>query len=165
MVAHADLTGANIHEPKGADTASADTLYIADGLGSGTWDKIGADQIDTTTILNLNKFSLAVTFPDIGASSSIYVPIPVDCTLTKVTCAIQGLIAGSNTVLTVANYAGTTIGTVTIAYSGSAAGDIDTLAAVSNNDFVANTYLKISSDGATSTTSVPAIITLDFTYE
>lgn len=165
MAAHADLTGANLHEPKGADTASEDTLYIADGLGSGTWDKVGADQIDVTTVLNLNKFSLAVTFPDIGASSSIYVPISVDCVLKKVTSAIQGLIAGSNTVLTVSNYAGTTIGTVTIAYSGSAAGDIDTLSAVSNNDFLANTYLKITSDGATSTTPVPAIITLDFEYE
>lgn len=164
MVAHADLTGANLHEPKGADSASADTVYIADGLGSGTWDKIGADQIDTTTIFNLNKFSLAVTFPDIGTSSSIYVPISVDCILKKVTTAIQASIAGSNTVLTVANYAGTTIGTITIAYTGSAAGDIDVLSAASNNDFLANTYLKITTDGATSSTGVSAIITLDFEY-
>lgn len=163
MVEHADLTGADIHEPKGADSAAVDTLYIADGAGSGSWAKVGSDQIDDTTILNINKFSLSVYMDDIGTSGSIYVPLGVDCVLTKVTCAIQDAIAGSNTVLTVANYAGTTIGTITIAFSGSAAGDIDTLSAASNNDFLANTFLKISSDGATSST-VGARLTLDFTY-
>lgn len=36
-VAHASLTGADLHEPKGIDTASADEIYIADGAGSGNW--------------------------------------------------------------------------------------------------------------------------------
>lgn len=164
MVAHADLTGANLHEPKGADSASVDTVYIADGLGSGTWQKVEADQIDQTSVLNVNKFSLTVYFPDIGTSGSIYVPLGVDCKLTKVTSVINGAIATTNTVLTVANYAGTTIGTITIAFSGSAAGDIDTLNAASNNTFLANTFLKITSDGATSST-VSANLTLDFEYE
>lgn len=36
---HRDLTGADIHEPKGADTASAGTVYVADGAGSGSWQQ------------------------------------------------------------------------------------------------------------------------------
>lgn len=36
-VAHASLTGANLHEPKGVATAAINTIYIADGAGSGTW--------------------------------------------------------------------------------------------------------------------------------
>lgn len=164
MVAHADLTGADLHEPKGADSASLNHHYVSDGAGSGTWQKVTADEIDASSILNINKYSLSVTYPDIGSNSSIYIPVGVDCTLTKVTCAIQGSIGTSNTVLTVANYAGTTIGTITIAYSGSAAGDIDTLSAVSNNTFLENTFVKISSDGAT-TTTVSAILTLDFEYD
>jgi len=36
-VAHANLTGANLHEPKGVASASADQIYIADGAGSGQW--------------------------------------------------------------------------------------------------------------------------------
>lgn len=37
MPEHKDLTGANLHEPKGADSASEGQIYIADGLGSGVW--------------------------------------------------------------------------------------------------------------------------------
>lgn len=37
MPEHKDLTGADLHEPKGVDTAAAGQVYVADGLGSGTW--------------------------------------------------------------------------------------------------------------------------------
>lgn len=45
--AHSALTGNNIHEPKGANTASANTVYVADGLGSGNWQKISTAQVAT----------------------------------------------------------------------------------------------------------------------
>lgn len=49
-VAHSSLTGANQHEPKGADTATADQIYVSDGAGSGTWtDK-------ATVVGSLTKF-------------------------------------------------------------------------------------------------------------
>lgn len=34
---HASLTGAQLHEPKGADVASSGQIYIANGIGSGAW--------------------------------------------------------------------------------------------------------------------------------
>jgi hypothetical protein len=37
-VSHAALTGSNLHEPKGAAEASANTVYRADGAGSGSWE-------------------------------------------------------------------------------------------------------------------------------
>jgi hypothetical protein len=37
MPEHKDLTGADLHEPKGVDVASAGQVYLADGLGSGSW--------------------------------------------------------------------------------------------------------------------------------
>lgn len=40
-VAHSTLTGSELHEPKGADTASLGTVYVADGAGSGSWNSIG----------------------------------------------------------------------------------------------------------------------------
>lgn len=39
-VAHRDLTGADIHEPKGVETAAADEVYAADGVGSGSWQSV-----------------------------------------------------------------------------------------------------------------------------
>lgn len=39
---HSGLTGANLHEPKGASSAAANTVYVANGAGSGTWQKTKA---------------------------------------------------------------------------------------------------------------------------
>jgi microcystin-dependent protein len=36
-VAHSSLTGADLHEPKGAATATSGQVYVADGAGSGAW--------------------------------------------------------------------------------------------------------------------------------
>jgi hypothetical protein len=36
-VNHSSLTDPYLHEPKGASTATAGEVYVADGVGSGTW--------------------------------------------------------------------------------------------------------------------------------
>lgn len=41
-VAHASLTGANLHEPKGADAALTSQVYVSDGAGSGTWTNVSS---------------------------------------------------------------------------------------------------------------------------
>ncbi len=40
---HVDLTDPNLHEPKGVSAAAVDTVYVADGTGSGDWEKVGPD--------------------------------------------------------------------------------------------------------------------------
>lgn len=40
-VAHSTLTGSELHEPKGADTAGLGTVYVSNGAGSGSWSSIG----------------------------------------------------------------------------------------------------------------------------
>jgi len=40
-VAHSTLTGADLHEPKGISTAGVNTVYVANGAGSGTWSSSG----------------------------------------------------------------------------------------------------------------------------
>lgn len=47
-IEHKDITGANLHEPKGVAAASANTLYVANGSGSGTWAKADAASIKST---------------------------------------------------------------------------------------------------------------------
>ncbi len=38
-VQHSTLPEAQLHEPKGVSTASADAVYVADGAGSGAWKR------------------------------------------------------------------------------------------------------------------------------
>jgi hypothetical protein len=45
---HSSLTGLDLHEPKGADSASANQVYVANGLGGGTWQKLDGNSLATT---------------------------------------------------------------------------------------------------------------------
>lgn len=40
VVAHATLTGADLHEPKGVSSAASGTVYLANGSGGGSWSTI-----------------------------------------------------------------------------------------------------------------------------
>tara|TARA_R110002050_G_scaffold291167_2_gene445460 strand:- start:31071 stop:31661 length:591 start_codon:yes stop_codon:yes gene_type:complete len=40
MAEHKNLTGTNLHEPKGVAESSINKVYVSDGLGSGAWEKI-----------------------------------------------------------------------------------------------------------------------------
>lgn len=40
MALHKDITGADLHEPKGVATATSGQVYQADGAGSGTWSTL-----------------------------------------------------------------------------------------------------------------------------
>lgn len=47
-ISHKNLTSTQIHEPKGADTATANKVYVSNGSGSGTWKKIEADDMEAS---------------------------------------------------------------------------------------------------------------------
>lgn len=49
-IAHSNLTGSDLHEPKGISTVPAGQVYISDGAGSGTW-------IDTGSTIGTSNFS------------------------------------------------------------------------------------------------------------
>lgn len=44
-VSHASLTGANLHEPKGVASATSNKVYVSNGSGSGTWQKLSPPQL------------------------------------------------------------------------------------------------------------------------
>ena len=47
-IQHADLPEQYLHEPKGAKTASAGTVYVANGSGSGAFGKLPVSSLDFT---------------------------------------------------------------------------------------------------------------------
>lgn len=51
MGEHNTLVGSQCHEPKGADTATANQVYVADGSGSGTWTDITTDILTSGVIV------------------------------------------------------------------------------------------------------------------
>lgn len=90
---HKDITGNQLHEPKGVETASIGDVYIADGAGSGSWaspttanppvkqgwgqytDTGAAQTINTTpSILTNNKGTVLEGYlpPEILGSGSLW---------------------------------------------------------------------------------------------
>lgn len=46
-VQHKDIPDAQLHEPKGASTAANGRVYVSNGSGSGSWQKVKDDNIDS----------------------------------------------------------------------------------------------------------------------
>lgn len=73
-IEHRLITDPQIHEPKGASTAAPNTIYVADGLGSGSWqpryeDNLIFAEIDrvptvNTLVLNTPLLLQGFTFDD-----------------------------------------------------------------------------------------------------
>lgn len=49
-VEHSQLPDELLHEPKGASTAAAGTVYVADGAGSGSFTKLPTTSLDITLV-------------------------------------------------------------------------------------------------------------------
>tara|TARA_R110000782_G_scaffold237836_1_gene324304 strand:- start:589 stop:1059 length:471 start_codon:yes stop_codon:yes gene_type:complete len=151
-VNHSSLTDPLIHEPKGVASASAGKVYVADGSGSGTW----------TSKETLVGETLTGYIDNISASSTVYVPIPFAGTISKVVTVLEAAISSANATLTVKNAAAASMGTITVAQSGSAAGDVDTLAPSSNNTVAADSFITIASDGgSTNSATLRFVVVLD----
>jgi hypothetical protein len=162
MTEHSALAEAELHENKGVAAAAANTVATADGAGATVWQKITSSNIDTGSIFTVNKEYIHCVIPDVSTADTTYVYVPFAGTLTLVGTVLENTITTADSTVTVYNHAGASAGTITISYSGSAAGDIDSLSPVSNNTFTAGQRLGIATDGLSDTVA-KLYVTLVFT--
>lgn len=139
MPLHANLTGSDLHEPKGVASATANKVYVSDGAASGAWTPL--------------MYTLNVSMADITVANSVYVPIPYAGTVKRVTSVISNAITAADETITVYNSAGVSMGTITVAYTISAAGDVDSLDPASNNTVTANSFIRLTANGDASTSA------------
>lgn len=69
-IEHSELPDELLHEPKGASTAAAGTVYIADGAGKGSFTKLPTSSLDITavSILDVTPSSIDETVALDGAA-------------------------------------------------------------------------------------------------
>jgi len=79
MPLHSALTGSDLHEPKGAASAAANTVYQANGLGSGTWAKIDNDNTATNYYI-----SRTVATGTISSAAQFDISIPSNCDIFEI---------------------------------------------------------------------------------
>jgi len=79
MVQHSSLTGSECHEPKGADTASAGEIFVADGAGSGSWTEnveieygaINNQETDAVSVSSIGTTAQTLPFTNDGVSEGV----------------------------------------------------------------------------------------------
>jgi hypothetical protein len=164
-IQHAAIEDPDIHEPKGVAAATAGKVYVSDGAASGDWTSTFALQPQVATIL----------IEDLSVNpSEAFLVLPFDVTLNSAQSVIYDAITTADAVLTFSIGATPiTGGVITIANSGSAAGDVDSCTFTAANTLAAGTPLKIViSGGAGGTggnghgaggTSVAANVTIKYT--
>lgn len=163
MALHKDLTGSDLHEPKGIATASSGEVYVADGAGSGTHQKITTDSLDLSGMESPNTVYITAVLNDISTASSVLVPAPGNCIFVSATTVLGGTIATSNASISFTRDDGASFGSaMTVAYSGSAEGDVDSFIPSANSAITSPGYVKVSTNGA-STNTVSLFILLKFT--
>jgi hypothetical protein len=158
--AHSALTGSDLHEPIGVAAASADTVYVADGAGSGTHQKVAAGQISATSVKNVNKVFVTHVIDDISTAGSHWVVPGIAGNIVAISTVIDGVIATADCAMTF-EIGGVVITSSAIRIaSGSAAGDVDTSTPSAARAVTAAQPVEIISDGA-STNTVRCTVTLE----
>lgn len=119
--------------------------------------------VKTATGQSLTKVYLTVDMTNISSAAVVYLPSPVAGTITKITTIINGAIATANAILT-GRIGSTAItsGAVTIPFSGSAAGQVNSSTPTALNTVVAGDNINFTANNA-STNTVRATIVVEIT--
>ena len=161
MALHKDLVEGELHEVKGASTASADQVLVSNGTGSTTFKKITTSNIDLTNIKNLNKSYLSFIIIDPSVAFDIYLPIPVNFTLNSVVYTFSGSVVGGDLVIdTIKN--STSLGTVTFPVVGTSAGVSHAIAPAAPITISDTLHIKNNSTGLTSAGTITILIELSY---
>ena len=108
---------------------------------------------------DLAEYALSTKLDDASTAETVFLTVPFGGTLKAVYTALEGAISGADAdVVVTAN--GVAAGTITIANSGSAAGDVDSIACAV--PVPAGSVLKFAGDGAsTGAQSVGIVAVID----
>lgn len=119
--------------------------------------------VETGNGSNLKKTFINVELADVSTASSCYVVAPAGGTISKIYSVINGAISGANSIIT-SNINGVAItnGSITVAFSGSAAGHIDSATPTALNTVVAGDLITLTTDGG-STGTVKTVFTIEIT--
>jgi len=115
--------------------------------------------VDTQVAAVDSVYTMTHEIADVSTAETVYVPVPVSGTITRVDSCLQGAITVADATVTLVQSNDAAIASLPIAFSGSAAGDVDTDASPTNTTVTAGSYLKLSTNG-NSTTAAKLLVTI-----
>lgn len=149
-IQHVILQNADVHEPKHiTDSLIGDAGKVITPAGGGTSQLRFLAQSE---IEDVND-AITVELADISTASSAWIVAPFNGTITQFYSVIDGAIALANATITpFINGIPITGGTITIAFAGSAAGDVDSATPIGNNIITAGQAIEFQTNGASTNT-------------
>ena len=156
MTEHRLLTGNSLHEPKGVENATAGQVYVADGLGSGSW------QSRESGNLLINRLSIDGLIPDVSEATSFYHVMPTKASASKLTYVLSGPITIANSTLTIYKNDIAQTPTVIVPFTGSGAGVKGSATISPAIVFNEGDVIRVASDGG-STGSQTLGVSVSFT--
>jgi hypothetical protein len=163
MPAHKDLTGADLHEPKGVAAAAANTVYVANGAGSGAWGKVTSSAVDLAAT-KFNRQQIHFVIFDISVPGYYRVPLPLAGTLGSIYMVLSNAITIANETLYFQRQSDSAFlhaGAVTIPFATSGAGVAQYFTPTINNNFGGSDTLLVTYSGL-STGPAALFCTIDY---
>lgn len=173
-IQHGSITDPYLHEPKGASTAGANTVYVANGSGTGVWKVLAVEsldyadlkgdlqtELDAGTIAINGTYYLTARLADISTPSSVILPVLKNSTVVRASLVLGGAITVADAVVNVKNSAGAAMGTpITVPFTGSAKGNQFAFTATGSNVLTGPTWIEVETNGASDTVQ-PAYVTVE----
>lgn len=85
--------------------------------------------------------------PDVGTAAAIFLMSPVAGVIALISTKLGGALASADATIACKVNAGTSMGSITITSSGSAVGDLDSLAPTENNTVAVGDWIRLDTDG------------------
>ncbi len=143
MALHKDLTGAELHEPKGAATAASGSVYIANGSGSGAW--VGR----LSGIFNLNLYRMSGLINDVSTPNArAFIYVPVASQMTELAAILEGPLTVADSVLSIYVNGVLFADSLTLVQTGSSAGQLHRTNINTANSVAGGSVVEIRSNGA-----------------
>jgi hypothetical protein len=150
MPVHNALSGSEVHQDKLISTAVTGdagkvTTPSAVTAGTGVLRNLLETEISQVTDV------ISVLFSDVTTAGSLYFAAPYNGVITKLQSVINGALASADEKIRLRlGGVAVTDSEITIANSGSAAGDVDTASPSSGNSVTAGQAVQVQTDGASS---------------
>ena len=99
---------------------------------------------------------LPFTIDDVSTADQQYIPVPARGYLKRVVTCLEGALTSADATITIKKNGSTSLGTITVAYTSSAAGDVDTLeispSASSHFSEAGGDFVEVETDGGSTGT-------------
>lgn len=136
----------------GSGTADLIDFFDQDNMSSDSATAVASQQSIKAYVDAVDSYyAISHEIADVSTAETVYVPVPVTGTVVRMDTCLQGAITAADATVTLVQSDDSSMASVTIAQSGSAAGDVDTDTGITNASVTAGDYLKLATDGASST--------------